>query len=432
MVPERTSRDVKEMGPWARDGLSAVVISGAGARGAYEAGVLAELLPALFPEGLGNVMLLGTSAGAINATMWAQLAAPGRSLASVGETVCRFWEDLDVSKVYSPVAWTLLKRSLRLDWLGKVESLLDTAPSRAQSRKTLEPHAIARNLKEGSVAGVGVVTTTCPHDGSGGRSRIFFQSTRVRAPLVEEGSGLDFVEASLTHEHVLASAAIPGLFPAVHVSTPNSATGWYTDGGLRLNTPIRPALDLGARQLVVVSSHDTSHPPPTPLDNEQPDVVDLTAQAMHAALADGMLEDLRELRRINALVLQASERGVELMNYTAQPPRPYSYLPLVTVSPRPGALARLAHHVLSGAPPLSPRRFYRRLEYQALRRAYAGLGRGPGNDELLSYLLFDPEFATRQVARGREDARAAFNDLRRQGLLPPGATVSPTKPTAQA
>ena len=436
MVARQGSEDVQSPGGvtrWSEESLAAVVISGAGARGAYEAGVMATLLPLLFPSGLGNVLLLGSSAGAINAVQWAQRAAPGRSLSEIGDEVCHFWEELDVDRVYRPLLYTAARRALLLDWVGRVDSVLDTTPSFKLAKQTLNEAALASNVAQGGIGGVGVVATSCPLDSSGGRSRVFFQSNRLTPPETDETSALDYVATALTHEHVLASAAIPSLFPAVKVSTPPEIAGYHCDGGLRLNTPIEPALRLGARRLAIVSSHPTAYPAPTPLPKERPDVIDLAAQAMHVSLADAMVEDLRRLRRTNDLVAQASQRGVTLMNNGVHPPVPYAYVPLVEASPRPGVIARLARQVLATRLPLSLPRLYRRLEYQLLRRGYAGLGSGVGNDELLSYLLFDKEFARRQIRLGRADGRAAYDDLHARGLLPTAPRspqVKPLEPSA--
>lgn len=412
---------------WPGDGLSAVVIAGAGARGAYEAGALAELLPALFPQGLGDVLLIGTSAGAINATLWAQFAAPGVPLARVGELVCQAWLKNDVRSVYRPLAVTLAKRALRLDLIGSVHGLLDTTPRDREMKRNFQGDAIAMHLAEGSVGGLGVVATTCPLDGTAGRSRIFYQGTKLAVPPVEEDGALDFCQTPVTYEHVLASSAIPIVFPAKFVNTPMREAGWYTDGGLRLNTPIHPALALGAKRVVVVSSNATTYPPRTSQPDEEPDVVDLTAQTLNVALADGMIEDLRTLKRINALVTQASREDDVLMNYGVIPPTPYVYLPLVEVSPEPGAIARMARRVVTRKPSLSG--LYQRLEVELLRRVYAGLGSGHGNDELLSYLLFDQAFTQQQIELGRQDGRAAARQAtrglqrREESALLPSALV---------
>jgi len=131
---------------------------------------------------------------------------------------------------------------------------------------------------------------------------------------------------------------------------------------------------------------------------------------MHVALADGMVEDLRRLRRMNDIVRQASEAGTEIRDDEG---RPYKYVPLLEVSPATGMLAVLARRVLESIPPRDPVRFYRRLEYRLMSQLYAGLGSGAGNDELLSYLLFDRAFARKQIELGRADARATLARMHR-------------------
>jgi hypothetical protein len=94
------------------------------------------------------------------------------------------------------------------------------------------------------------------------------------------------------------------------------------------------------------------------------------------------------------------------MNHESAPPRPYRDLPLVEVSPPPGKLASEACEVLRESPAGSLAHLYRRLEYGFLRAVVAGLGGGAGNDELLSYLLFDRTYAAKQIQLGRDDGRA--------------------------
>jgi NTE family protein len=398
---------------WSEGGVAAVVIAGAGARGAYEAGVLAELLPSLFPEGLANTVLLGTSAGAVNAALWAQGASAGRALAAVGDEACQFWLDLDVAHVYRPLVVSVAKRLPVVRWLGHFEALLDTAPLFATARAALKRPQLERNLAEGSVRGLGIVATSCPLDGTGGRSAVFFEGRGLVKPATDPGSAIDFVPAQIDVEHVLASAAIPLAFPAVRIDEPASERGYYCDGGVRLNAPVQPAIKFGAERLVVVSSHATTYPAKGPLVDEMPDVIDVTAQALHAVLADGMIEDLRALKRINKLVRQARAAGLMLMNDESAPPRPYRDLPLVEVSPPPGKLAEEASNVLRESPAGSLSHLYRRLEYGFLRAVVAGLGGGAGNDELLSYLLFDRTYAAKQIELGRADGRAMLVRLGR-------------------
>ena len=99
---------------------------------------------------------------------------------------------------------------------------------------------------------------------------------------------------------MLASCAIPLAFPPVRVHTPAEAAGWYTDGGVRLNAPLKPALALGVDHLAVVATHPEVYPArptrPAP-DDEQPDLDDAAVHAVDAALVDRMVEDIRRWGR---------------------------------------------------------------------------------------------------------------------------------------
>lgn len=382
---------------WPNNGRAAVVIAGAGARGAYEAGVLSVLLPALF-DSLKDVLLLGTSAGAVNAALWAQYARPGRSLHDVGQEICEFWRDLDVSRVYAPIALSLAKRAVGLSWMfGSVTSLLDTEPLAKHCQQTFQPRQLAANIAQGSIAGVGLVATTCPDDGTGGRSHVFLQAaSSVVPPQADTGSALDYLPVRLQYQHILASAAIPLAFPPVAVPQADGSVGYYTDGGVRLNTPIAPALDLDAKRLVIVSSHATKYAAPSSI-SEKPDVIDLAAQSVHSILADGLIEDLRLLKRINNMVHQAGPNN--LVDVSARPPRAFREVPVVAVAPEPGVLAQEARAFRT-------EKTLRGAEYALVRRLFAGLGSGVGNDELLSYLLFNRAFANRQIQLGQRDAAA--------------------------
>jgi NTE family protein len=433
--------------------LDVVVVAGAGARGAYEAGALAELLPALFPDGLGSVVLLGTSAGAINVALWASRATEGKSMTAIAREVEDVWRAIGREDVFTiplqryiglgiggaaDLAQTIQREvtSAVRGALGKVlrvipflpsidgildtaahavdqavsralgvltspvarpfeetGALLDTAPLWETAAKYVDFAALNRNIDEGRVGGIGVVATSCPMDGSGGRSRVFLHLQDRGVPEDEADSSLDYVATNLLAEHVLASSAIPVAFPAIDVTTPESHRGYHIDGGVRLNAPIEPAIKLGATHVIVVSSHATEYPPPSTSNASpvRPDVLDVAAQSIHAVLADGMIEDLRTLSRINGLVEQSGE---QLASETG---RPYRHVRLTKVSPPNGALSPLAAEVAAGLEAPVDRTFL-----QFLRR----LGRATGRNELLSYLLFHPDYASAQIELGEAHASA--------------------------
>lgn len=445
--------------------LDVVVVAGAGARGAYEAGALAKLLPELYPNGLGSVVLLGTSAGAINAALWASRATKGRPMAEIAAEVEQVWREIRRENVfhipvhlyaglgaggtadfvqtlqreitgavsgsikdlltplnYLPFVGPALRNALG-DLTGVIAgsvndavsatfgfvtmpvarpfselgALLDTSPLWDTAKKYVDFADLKKNIDEGRVGGIGVVATSSPVDGSGGRSRVFLQLNKGKLPRSEPDSSLDYVPTELAAQHVLASAAIPVAFSPVNITTSKEHNGFHIDGGVRLNAPIEPAIKLGAARVVVVSSHATAYPTTTPGAAVRPDVLDVAAQSIHAVLADGMIEDLRNLQRINTLVLESGNKPV-----LSESGRPYRFVPLVKVSPPNGVLSPIAAGVARKVSAPLDRTFL-----QFLSR----LGSANGRNELLSYLLFEPEYADKQIELGEAHASEALRHL---------------------
>ncbi|HEX5657659.1 MAG TPA: S8 family serine peptidase [Polyangiales bacterium] len=439
------------------------MVAGAGARGAYEAGAMAKLLPRILDTGLSSVVLLGTSSGAINVALWASRATAKKGMLTIAREVEDVWRAIEREDVFTirvkPYAGLIgggfvdllhgaqralssaltgtvdrllspLKASPRLPFdatfqavsgsldhladsafdvvgapvahpFSSTGALLDTHPLWQTARKYVDFDALNRNVHEGRVGGIGVVATSCPSDGSGGRSRVFINLGRNHLPSPEAGGALDYVSTDLSAEHVLASAAIPVAFPAVHVSEPAGYAGYYIDGGVRLNAPIEPAIKLGATRVIVVSSHATDYPVTraSTAASTRPDVLDVAAQSIHAVLADGMIEDLRALARINKLVRDNPD--VPLQSPSG---RPYRSVELVKVSPPNGTLSPLAAEVAKGIrDPLG----------STLLQFAGRIGGGGGRNELLSYLLFEPAFAEAQLQLG---AHHAGHDFHNEGL----------------
>jgi NTE family protein len=125
----------------------------------------------------------------------------------------------------------------------------------------------------------------------------------VPVPGADDERPIDYVGVRIRPEHVLASCAIPVLFPSVRVRKPSGATGWYLDGGLRLTAPLKPALALDADALVVVATHPMRDTTTTPQPGGvAPDVDDILGVFVDIAFIDRTVEDLRTLDKINALV----------------------------------------------------------------------------------------------------------------------------------
>jgi NTE family protein len=397
----------------------AVVLSGAGARGAFQAGALAELIPALERDGLMPTIWLGTSAGSINTMLWGASAHRGAQVAA--DQVLDVWLKMDDSDVYRPLLpFSLARTGLQfaagaLLGVGPgTTSLLDTAPLRRTAVDELHAEQLGANLADGVLDAVGVVATRMPAAsdntvvGAGsGRSVLFLDGRKTRSYAGDPGRALDVVHGPLTPTHVVASSAIPVAFPPVQISEPDQAAGWYVDGGVRLNTPLNPAVALGATKIVVVSATATTYGPRPAPDHsgDTPDVADAAAQVMYSALADRTSEDLAALHRTNRLVAQATAAGQPDL-LTGSNGRPYRPIDVLAVAPPPGEMGRIAADVFDRR--TGGLRRLTEMDNWLLGQAIRGAGNGVGRRELLSYLFFDEDYFAAGIELGRSAATAAL------------------------
>ena len=396
----------------------AVVLSGAAARGAFQAGALATMVPAMEAQGHAVKVFVGTSAGAINASLWSSFAHLGSEQA--GEALLSVWRAMGQDDVFTHplhslprVGWDLLRSSLHLG--GGIDALLDTTPLSETARQHLLEEQLAANVRNGVIDAVGVVATrmppsTVPAGISSGRSVVFMDTLLPTERVADPTRAVDLAAGPVRHEHVLASAAIPAAFPAEWVPEPASVQGWYNDGGVRLNTPLRPAIALGADRLIVIAANSTEYGsalPPSPDDEPQPDLTDACAQMMHAMLADQMTEDLNALTTRNHLATEATAAGT-----TATHPdgTPYRTIPYLTVSPEPGQLAGVVDDVLGRKLTAKPWQWWEDSGNLLMAQLMRTIGDGPGRAELLSYLTFDETYFAEQVILGQAAAEAAVGN----------------------
>ncbi len=384
-------------------GRTALVLSGGGARGAYEVGVLAVLLPELEARGERPSILVGTSVGAINAAALASTAHLPAEEAI--ERELRRWGQVSRTTVIRPVVQRLPLTALR--FLGglvgvpgvRLESLLDPSPLQRNLKTWINWPRMHRNLNSGTVRSLSVVATAA----RSGRPVAFVEGELGSA--ARRSHVIDYVAAKIGQTHVRASAAIPILFPPVRVTTPAAAAGWYVDGGTRLNTPIKPAIDLGADRVVVIGTgsvtpipkHEGRHDAPPP---------DFGVGALHlleGALGDPLVEDLRKLGDINTFFANGSSSSGAARHRRSRGRPGYRAVPYIFVGPsHRGAIAELAMDCYRSR--YGGLKALRSLDLAALSRL---LGRNsPTHGELLSYLFFDPEFIMGLVEMGRKDARA--------------------------
>lgn len=371
-----------------------VVIAGAGARGAYEAGLLSHLLPeiAARTQAQGKVArfwFVGTSAGSLNSVLIASRAPRAtaeHSPSEVGELwaatmgeVAEVWGSVSEGQVIRPLPnGRLLAALTRLLPAGRqrLTSLLNTDPLRdlAADPAIVDWDQLHRNVTGGTVGAVGAATTA-----RDGRTVVFLHRHDDAAALPrDDRRDIDYADCpdGIRAQHVLASSAIPVAFPPEPITQPQEWAGWYYDGGVRLNTPLKPAIKLGLRHLVIVGTHpDRYDRDERPVPGRPcPEVDEAMVPVANQIMADQLIQDLQTLRSRNRVQPRKATK------YVFAGPATFD------------ALADLArntptHWTFAGQ----------------LRRLLSDESR----DELSSYLLFDPGYLSASVEAGRIRAREA-------------------------
>ncbi|HMJ03876.1 MAG TPA: patatin-like phospholipase family protein [Conexibacter sp.] len=386
----------------------ALVLPGGGARGAYEAGALSVLLPALEARGERVSLLCGTSVGAINAALLASLAhLPAEAQA---ELALERWRSLRREDVVAPLIGgglplqlaRLAGDALRVPGLRR-GSLLDPRPLRRFLERRLDWAGLHRNVADGFVDAVCVMATQL----ASGSPVAFVEASGPggRDPIPDDGADFPYVRVKLASEHVRASAAMPLVFPAVEVREPEQARGYYTDGATRLNSPIKPAVELGADRIVVIGFEPLRDPVQSVPKHVSPHLVDVLANVLDGLLVDQVADDVHRLVAINAFFAESAAHGTvpSARAYrAARGRRPYRRIAYALVTPqRRRELGRLALET-----------FQQR--YGGVRAATAPpdllllgrllRGRTDAGGDLLSFLFFDPAYVEALIAAGQADA----------------------------
>jgi NTE family protein len=405
----------------AANGRVALVMSGGGARGAYEAGVLSYLFDDLAAR-LGRPahfdIVTGTSVGAVHACF----VAASQQAAEDGALLPELWRSLSLDRVFEVGATDLLRVPWQLLGLGSVGNLL---PARGESIPERIPglfdtewleslvlehvdwKRLRRNIDGGALEALAIAATEIET----GRSVVFVDAKGGTVPPWARDPFVIARAARIGAAHALASAAIPLVFPAVRIGQT-----FYCDGGLRLNTPLSPALRLGADRVLVIGLR---HPRP----QEEEDRIArrretsyarptyLIGKALNALLLDRIEYDVDRLRLFNAILESGVHTyGSEFLQrinepIIAQRNTPYRIVRELMLRPSKdlGILAGecLRHQGRS-----------RGLREWLSRSVVRYAGRGAlGEADLVSYLLFDRCYADHLIELGRHDAAQAADQL---------------------
>lgn len=394
MIGENRCDDATRPLPPAREerestrGDLALVLSGGGARGAYQAGVLRGLARRL-PH-LRFSIVTGVSAGAINATFMA--AHPG-SPAEAASDLCDLWMGLQVENIFRVDSgslaryfthWAARLASGSVADAADVAALVDTRPlyetiRHASATVDGEYIGIEHNLERGRLKACALTalnyTTGQTVTWVQGHNVPSWHQTRHRS-----------VHSRICVDHVMASSSLPLFFPAVRLGDT-----WYGDGGIRLSTPLVPALRLGADRILAISPHyePSSAEAEKPKSQGYPPPAQILGHLVDAVFLDVLDEDVRRLQALNSLLakLPSEERG-GLRHVDTRIIRPSQSL---------GELAAKYEPRLPGG----------------FRHLVRSLGtRETNTSAFLSMVMFQPDYLTRLIEIGEADGEARAEEMR--------------------
>lgn len=342
---------------------------------------IAEVVPA--ERGNPFPVICGASAGGINAAV---LASHAQRFHEGVRQLTGVWENFEVGKVFRSDAWCAVSRSSR--WLlamltggagGAPKSILDVSPLRSLLESHVPFGRIDQALDSGDLEAVCVTASSY----SSGRSISFYQGV----PELENWTRArrDGVATRLNIDHLMASAAIPILFPAVGIGGQ-----YFGDGSMRQTAPTSPALHLGADKVLVIGVRQEGSTPHTENeDNEYPGVGQIAGYILDTLFLNSLSADIERLERINSTLEHVNDKA-------STPLRQVDTL-LISPSQDLAAIAEPLYHVLPAS-----------IRYLL---AVMGARRGSGR-RLMSYLMFERPFCRALITLGYQDAMAQKTELR--------------------
>ncbi|HEX2540586.1 MAG TPA: patatin-like phospholipase family protein [Caldimonas sp.] len=382
--------------------LTGLILTGGGARAAYQVGVLKAVAQVRREAGVsrGNPfpVTAGTSAGAINA---AALACQADDFDGAVAHLCQVWENFRAEQVYRADSFGVIRTGAR--WLtmfsvgwaiarwrkARPRSLLDNTPLEGLLKGLISPDRLRRVMAEGHLHGLAITASSY----GSGLHVTFYDSVGSILPWTR--SQRLAVRAEIGVPHLLASSAIPFVFPAVPLSI-DGRLEYCGDGSMRQAAPISPAVHLGAERILVVGAGRMHEPPGERAgSSEYPNLAQIAGHALSNIFLDALAVDVERLQRINATLA--------LLPPAARAATSLKPIDVLVIAPSERLDDIATRHLTSLPLPI--------------RAMLGGLGvSGRGDDArgaaLASYLLFEAPYTRELMALGIRDTLARRDEVR--------------------
>jgi NTE family protein len=363
-----------------------LILPGGGARAAYQVGVLRAIADLLPPRAASPFSIIsGTSAGAINA---AGVACSADRFRAAVASLDRVWRDFRVEHVFRADTASMLRSGLQFflalvsgGWLlPPPRSVFDNAPLRELLGRHIPLDGIAEAIRAGALDALAVSASGY----TSGRSVAFFEAAaRTDAWALSRRAGCP---ARISLDHLMASVAVPFLFPPVAMGGEH-----YGDGSMRQATPFSPAIHLGAERLLVIGTRGTPRPG-TATRDVSPTFGQIFGYMLDALFMDGLYNDLERIQQVNALVAHS---GGEL---PVSDGRTLKHIDLLVILPSRDVAELARQHAM-----VLPR------SLRVLLRTMGAFN--SSGAQLMSYLMFEASYTRELIALGYRDGLARIGQI---------------------